>query len=171
MFLPNEVFDEEACKEAPKENIPMAVHDILWYYSGQGVIPQGYPAPDMEVMHRIREIMRDMAEDHMTVEVLEEWLRQGESPLNHEPEELQQFHRNFARFAKDPEKGLTVAEMGWPNVPLALWLQFSARGDPEGMLPCDDGMYYIPRPQNETIQTNEFLDAMEHKNKAQRQDL
>ena len=37
----------------------------------------------------------------------------------------------FSQYAKDPKKGLTVQELGWPNTPLELWLELSERG-PEG---------------------------------------
>merc|ERR1712139_520871 len=88
MFLPNEVFDEEACKDFPKDAmIPMAAHDILWYYAGRGVIPQGYPAVDREVRYRIEDVMDHMETKYMTLEVLEEWIDQGESPLRHEKQE------------------------------------------------------------------------------------
>eukprot|EP00658_Telonema_sp_P-2_P056370 TRINITY_DN4482_c0_g2_i5.p1 TRINITY_DN4482_c0_g2~~TRINITY_DN4482_c0_g2_i5.p1 ORF type:complete len:356 (-),score=62.85 TRINITY_DN4482_c0_g2_i5:358-1425(-) len=160
MFLPNEVFDKEACETAPTENIPMAAHDILWYYSGTGVIPQGYPAVDREVRDSILQIMDENGEDHMTIQVLQEWLSRGEAPLRNRPRELRQFWEEFSRHGKNPDKGLTQEEMGWPNTPLGLWLRFAARGDPEGMLPCDTGQFYIPRPENETAKSNLFLEQL-----------
>merc|ERR1712139_626896 len=109
MFLPNEVFDEEACKDFPKDAmIPMAAHDILWYYAGRGVIPQGYPAVDREVKSRIQDLMREEGHDHFNLQVMQEWLSNGESPLRELPSERRQFMREFSKYAKDPAKGLTI---------------------------------------------------------------
>ena len=47
----------------------MAAHDILWYYAGSGVIPQGYPAVDREVRMPLEGLMDDMGEDYFTYEV------------------------------------------------------------------------------------------------------
>jgi len=161
MFLPNEVYDEEACAEAPKDKlIPMAAHDILWYYAGQGVIPQGYPAVDREVRDQIINIMRESDSKYFDREVMKEWLSRGESPLKDNRQEREQFWREFSSHAKNPKRGLTREELRWPNTPLSLWLRFSARGDPEGMLPCDDGKYYIPRPSNETEKTDKYFDEI-----------
>jgi len=41
MWLPTETFNEEACAAAPVHRpLPLAAFDVLWYYSGKGVIPQ-----------------------------------------------------------------------------------------------------------------------------------
>lgn len=172
MFLPNEVFDEQTCKAAPKDvHIPMAAHDILWYYSGKGVIPQGYPAVDREVRDRILHIMDEMRSEHMSLQVLEEWIDQGESPLRWDRQELHQFWKEFSSYASNPRKGLTRKEMQWPNTPLNLWLRFAARGDPEGMLPCDDGQYYVPRPSNETSKINQYFQELEDRKAQTHNDL
>merc|ERR1711988_1710355 len=149
------------CEDAPRGvNIPMAAHDILWYYAGKGVIPQGYPAVDREVQAQIQEIMSDSNSKYMTYEVLREWISRGDSPLNRLKKELKAFWKEFSSYAANPSKGLTMSEMRWPHTPLSLWLRFSARGDPEGMLPCDDGEYYIPRPANETVRTNAYFQQL-----------
>jgi len=50
MWLPTSHYDEEACTAAPNVPIPLSAFDTLWYYSGKGVIPQGYPDPYEEVV-------------------------------------------------------------------------------------------------------------------------
>merc|ERR1719157_298963 len=50
MWLPQSHYDKDACALAPNVPIPLAAFDTLWYYSGRGVIPQGYPDPYDEVV-------------------------------------------------------------------------------------------------------------------------
>jgi len=146
MWLPNEMYDDEACKDAPLENIPLAAFDILWYFSGKGVIPQGYPDPDYEMLRNIQAIMQQQREEYFTLPILQTWLEQGDSPLKRNLAEQKKFIERLSTFAKDPSKGLRSDEMRWPTVPLDEWLKLATEGDPEGMLPCDIGEKYEPRP-------------------------
>ena len=150
MWLPTETFNAKGCKEAPvHRNLPLAAYDILWYYSGRGVIPQGYPDPDWEVLRNIQRIMSQMETEYFTLPVLKAWLESGESPLKSNDGETRHIMSLFNARAKDPNKGLHLSEMRWPNVPLELWLKLATEGDPEGMLPCDIGEKYDPRPPEE----------------------
>merc|ERR1719171_3389677 len=58
-------------------------------------------------------------------------------------QELDAFTKEFNQYASDKKVGLQPHEMGFDNVPLELWLRYSARVDE--MLPCDRGQYYSPR--------------------------
>merc|ERR1712224_272780 len=50
MWLPTSHYDPDACQQAPTVPIPLAAFDTLWYFSGKGVVPQGYPDPYDEVV-------------------------------------------------------------------------------------------------------------------------
>lgn len=166
MWLPQEVYDEEQCAKSPfPAQIPLAAYDILWYFDGKGVIPQGYPDP-MEIVRELWGLMDENREDRFTPRTLQAWLKNGESPLRNNKKRQKEFWKMFSRHAEEPKLGLTKKEMLWPNTPLSLWLMLCAEGDPEGMLPCDDGQKYIPRPAEEeermeqTLQ--EFLKVAKH---------
>eukprot|EP00929_Paragymnodinium_shiwhaense_P117021 TRINITY_DN8710_c1_g1_i1.p1 TRINITY_DN8710_c1_g1~~TRINITY_DN8710_c1_g1_i1.p1 ORF type:complete len:574 (+),score=66.31 TRINITY_DN8710_c1_g1_i1:80-1801(+) len=145
MITPDQVFDEEACKDPPLDPpIPFGAYDLLWYYDGTGVIPQGYPLP-----HDERDKMAGWLKQRKTgltkknhrniVRELnpESWM------LRKKPEWIDDFTREFNDYAKDKKKGLRPADMHWNNTPIELWLRYSALVD--GMLPCDDGEVYSPR--------------------------
>jgi len=165
MWLPNEEFDAEACEKAPVHaNVPLAAFDILWYFSGRGVIPQGYPDPDYEMLRDIKRIMMENRQTHFTLEVLQTWLNHGDSPLRHDLAEQKTFFKRLSSFAKDAKKGLHISEMRWPQVPLDEWLKLATEGDPEGMLPCDIGYKYDPRPPGEWAKMRATLAALENTN-------
>jgi len=49
MFLPEETYSDAACTNVPlKTPLPMSSFDITYYYSGHGLIPQGYNDPVKE---------------------------------------------------------------------------------------------------------------------------
>ena len=48
----------------------------------------------------------------------------------------------------------------WPNVPLDEWLKLATEGDPEGGLPCDEGMKYEPRPAAELEKMDAYLNRL-----------
>jgi len=165
MWLPNERYDEEACTDAPLHTpVPLAAFDILWYFSGRGVIPQGYPDPDYEVLRDIKRIMYDAKQEYFTLHALQTWLNNGESPLRYNLQAQKAFHRRLSKFGKDPKKGLHVSEMRWPTVPLDEWLKLATEGDPEGMLPCDVGHTYDPRPPEEWAKMTAALDKLTVRN-------
>ena len=46
MFMPNEKYaGPEVCANAPRSPLPLSAFDIAYYYSGYGLIPQGYDCP------------------------------------------------------------------------------------------------------------------------------
>eukprot|EP00746_Dinoflagellata_sp_MGD_P006614 gnl/MRDRNA2_/MRDRNA2_112985_c0_seq1.p1 gnl/MRDRNA2_/MRDRNA2_112985_c0~~gnl/MRDRNA2_/MRDRNA2_112985_c0_seq1.p1 ORF type:complete len:601 (-),score=96.05 gnl/MRDRNA2_/MRDRNA2_112985_c0_seq1:224-1969(-) len=153
MWLPQEMFDEKACQESPfPAKLPLAAWDILWYFNGTGVIPQGYPDP-LEIVRQFQDIMDDNQLPYLTPNVMNAWLESGSSPLKRKPERKLWYWKQFSKYADDPKKGLRSNEMLWKEaggkVPLSLWLMFCAEGDPEGMLPCDKGKTYVPRSADE----------------------
>jgi hypothetical protein len=169
-FLPQERYDEEACKSAPliDPGLPIAAMDTLWYYSGKGIIPQGYPDPE-SVVNSIRRIMKHMGQEHMTIKVLQEWLNQGDSDLKNNKKRVKHFWKQFSSYANNTKKGLTANELWWPNVPLELWLELSGEGDPEGGLPCDRGEKYDARTPEVWSKMEESVDEFiqRHKNHAE----
>jgi len=162
MWLPNEEYDAEACEVAPVHaNVPLAAFDILWFFSGRGVIPQGYPDPDYEMLRDIKRIMSETRQEYFTLPVLQTWLNHGDSPLRSNLAEQKVFMKRLSSYAKDPAKGLRISEMRWPQVPLDEWLKLATEGDPEGMLPCDIGHKYDPRPPEEWVKMNSVLDNLQ----------
>jgi len=168
MWLPTEIYDEESCKDAPLHKVvPLAAFDILWYYSGRGVIPQGYLDPGAEMIPDLQRLTKDMGQQYFTLRVLQQWLNMGSSPLKDNLEDQKRFHQRLSSFAKNPERGLHISELGMPTVPVEEWLKLAAEGDPEGMLPCDIGHAYEPRPQSELKKMDEVLVGLVAEYKAQ----
>jgi hypothetical protein len=143
MWLPTEKYDEGVCKDAPLRNLPMGAYDVLWHYNGSGVIPQGYPDPHKDILLRVQEEMREAGEEWFTAGTFDRWLKEGAECKHNAPLKKEMMDA-VMRFAKvDPQKGLHISEMGWPNVPISEWLRIAAEGDPEGKLPCDTNIPYV----------------------------
>jgi hypothetical protein len=164
-FLPQERYDAEACEAAgltkplpPERKLPMAATDILWYYTGKGIIPQGYPDPHL-MMNDVARSMQQVGSKYLNTKALNEWLKHGESRLRGKKKRVKEYISRFSQYAKDPSKGLTAEELGWPNTPLELWLELCGEGDPEGGLPCDEGELYDPRTDEEWQRMEAAIDA------------
>merc|ERR1712227_662527 len=94
--------------------------------------------------------MRQHREEYFTRDILSYWLDQGESPMKNDGPAKAAMWKQLTKYAKkNPKKGLHISEMRWPTVPLDEWLKLATEGDPEGMLPCDVGHKYDPRPPEE----------------------
>jgi len=149
MIDPTEVFDEEACQRyentgLAKHDIPFGAFDLLWYYDGTGVIPQGYPLPHQE-RDRVADLLQTKYKTGLTKKVHRKAVRDinpGAAMLR-DVKEVDAFTDRFNHYAKNKTAGLQPSEMNFNNTPLELWLEYSARIDE--MLPCDDGQYYSPR--------------------------
>ena len=170
MWLPTEAFDAEACAKAPsamhgKARVPLAALDILWYYSGKGIIPQGYPDPDHEMARPIRHMMQQADTEFLSKDLLRRYLLLGHSDLGRDSQALDNMWALFQPHAKiAPHKGLHLSELSWTSkggVPLDAWLKLAAEGDPEGGLPCDRGQKYYPRPVSEYARMDRVLRDIE----------
>ena len=159
--------------------LPLGAMDVLWYYNGRGVIPQGYldPAEELipELLHT-RQALHAEAQageddrgdsnaarqfDVVTVKVLEAWSDGSRIA----PQRLQQIWQDILSGASSAaaaghrppphDHGLTDDQVWWPEysseglVPLRLWMEFAVEGDPEGMLNCDIGYRYNSRSLEE----------------------
>jgi len=165
MWVPQEQYDHEACEAVPlaakgEAHVPMAAFDVLYYYNGSGIIPQGYPDPQYEVLTQIEENI-DGARNggYLTKELLQQWVDSGHSSNKHLVDEHWEALIGYAK--KDPSTGLHQSEMRWPNVPLDLWTKLAAEFDPEGGLPCDQGQRYNMRPTHEWGKMDKVLDDFE----------
>lgn len=141
----------------------MGAMDILWYYNGTGVIPQGYPDPKLVVQQLIG-IMRHKNTEYLTPEVIAAFCNTGEAPCKHSRRAVMEHWRYLTSLGgsqTDPQKGLHISEIGWPSTPLGAWLKFSAEADHEGMLPCDEGEQYLPRPSHEDRRMADTLTKIE----------
>ena len=165
MWVPQDKYDEEACEAVPlvssgAAHVPMAAFDILWYYNGSGIIPQGYPDPEVEIIQEIEPFIRRANNGgFLSREVLQQWVDDGLSANKHK---LPEFWAKFHSYAKrDPARGLHQSELRWPNVPLELWTKFAAEFDQQGGLECDRGRQYNPRPAEEWSKMGEVLRSYE----------
>lgn len=141
MFLPETIYDEKACSQAPlTEDLPLAVMDTLFMYTGKGIIPQGYNDP-LYFVRGLEEGMRKRRLRHLTESFLAEELSKDDAILATVPDRkrrIQAMHRLLSSYAEDPAKGLAVRELS--RVPLRVWCKPAAEGD--GPLPCDVGEEY-----------------------------
>lgn len=144
MFLPETIYDEEACKEAPlHEDLPLAAMDTLYMYSGRGLIPQGYNDPLNFVMS-LEHLMVDQKAKYLTLDLFTAALTEGASSLAREasgPARIKAMFELVTTYAKEPSRGLRRKELR--KVPLRIWAKPAAEGDHEGPLACDVGQEYF----------------------------
>merc|ERR1712060_817333 len=78
MFLPETIYDEKVCKEAPlHEDLPLAAMDTLYMYSGKGLIPQGYGDP-LFFVRGLRQRMQHKQEKHLSLKTFTEAVTDGD---------------------------------------------------------------------------------------------
>jgi len=144
MFLPETIYDEEACRAAPlEEDLPLAAMDTLYMYTGKGIIPQGYGDP-LQFVQSLSHAMKERKQRHLTLETFTEAVTRGDAILaggRHRKERVKKLFDLLTSYAKDPSKGLTRKELR--SVPLRVWCKPAAEGDEEGPLPCDRGEEYF----------------------------
>lgn len=150
MFLPETVYDEQACEHAPLQaDLPLGAMDALYAYTGRGLIPQGYVDPIFFV-RRLAELMRFRGEQHLSHRTFYEAVTGGASilaQLGDSAKRVKDLYELLTSFAQDPRSGLAMDEL-LSRVPMRLWCKPAAEGDPEGALPCDIGMEYELADQN-----------------------
>eukprot|EP00927_Polykrikos_kofoidii_P006880 TRINITY_DN1279_c0_g1_i4.p1 TRINITY_DN1279_c0_g1~~TRINITY_DN1279_c0_g1_i4.p1 ORF type:complete len:632 (+),score=82.66 TRINITY_DN1279_c0_g1_i4:80-1975(+) len=159
MFLPETVYDEEACKEAPIDtDIPLSVMDTMYMYSGKGIIPQGYADP-LNFVKLLKESMQQQRSEHLTLPIFTAVVTQGEAILRFakdKNERIKKMYKLILEYASDPKRGLSVKELN--KVPLRIWCKPAAEGDAEGPLPCDDGEEYILPKDEEISRMEKYLE-------------
>jgi len=158
MFLPETVYDEEACTTAPiEEDLPLAVMDTLYMYLGTGLIPQGYKDP----LHFRNEIQKNMEQSdtkHLNLKTLTEMVTQGGAILGSirdRKQKIKALHQWISSYADDPKKGLRADEL--TKVPLRIWCKPAAEGDDEGPLPCDRDQELHLAGEDEFKKMQEFV--------------
>jgi len=141
MFIPETIYNEEDCKDAPlQEDLPLAAMDVLYSYSGKGIIPQGYPDP-LQFVKDLKEKMKKAGEEVLSIKRLTKTVSSGEAILATHKDKKNRIQKLFAlltSYAKDPSKGLLWEELA-TSVPLRVWCKPASEGDAEGALPCDQG--------------------------------
>jgi hypothetical protein len=144
MFLPETIYDEEVCAEAPlDEDLPLAAMDTLYMYTGRGIIPQGYVDP-LNFVNQVKQTMRNRGKEYLTQRMFEELVTQGEAILatvKDRKKRIKQIWKLLQSYMREPSKGLHKSELR--NVPLRVWCKPAAEGDEEGPLPCDHGHEYF----------------------------
>eukprot|EP00933_Yihiella_yeosuensis_P030606 TRINITY_DN24231_c0_g1_i2.p1 TRINITY_DN24231_c0_g1~~TRINITY_DN24231_c0_g1_i2.p1 ORF type:complete len:304 (+),score=54.71 TRINITY_DN24231_c0_g1_i2:31-912(+) len=140
MFLPETVYDEEACEVAPlDDDLPIASFDVLYSYTGKGIIPQGYQDP-IVAQDMLQQKMRAKKIKHLSLQLFTMAMSRGESSLAGRKKRIKYLYDKLTSYASDPSKGLTVEEMA--KVPRRVWLAPASEGDDEGLLDCDEGQEY-----------------------------
>mmetsp|Transcript_49727 Transcript_49727/g.118534 ORF Transcript_49727/g.118534 Transcript_49727/m.118534 type:complete len:585 (+) Transcript_49727:99-1853(+) len=159
MFLPETLYDEEACAEAPlSEDLPLAAMDTLYMYSGRGLIPQGYMDP-LGHVHRTRELMKKAKEEYLSLNTFTRSVTSGDAILKtakNKKEKIQALYDQILSYAPDPAKGLGRKDL--KKVPLRIWAKAAAEGDDEGPLPCDHGQEYEPCSDEEFKKIRDYVD-------------
>ena len=169
MWQPMEEYDEEACSQiegalaAPSRLpsgattdggdggagswLPLGAADVLWHYSGDGVIPQGYLDPAEELLPELIRMMEMTGRTQLTREVFLEWIgANGDSRIS--DERFDGLWTALVAAAGAPEGGGLREEQLWwsgPGDMLRLWQELAVEADPEGMLACDVGFHYLGR--------------------------
>merc|ERR1712046_91613 len=135
------------------------VMDVMYAYSGKGIIPQGYPDP-LDFVRNLGREMKANNEDVLTLKRLKSRVAQGEAVLANVPDRkdrLKKLFKMLVSYAKDPKKGLRREEL-LTSVPLRVWCKPTAEGDAEGPLPCDVGEEYDVLDNEELNQIKEYIE-------------
>mmetsp|Transcript_16116 Transcript_16116/g.36126 ORF Transcript_16116/g.36126 Transcript_16116/m.36126 type:complete len:591 (+) Transcript_16116:69-1841(+) len=160
MFLPESLYDEEVCAEAPlDDDLPLAAMDTLYMYTGKGLIPQGYMDPLLFV-RKLEHFMRSNKEKYLSVKTLTRAVTTGGSILRQHPQrkdKIKALYDLVVAYAKNPSKGLGYKEL--LSVPLRIWAKAAAEGDDEGPLPCDRGQEYEPCSDEEFRKIKNYVDS------------
>eukprot|EP00747_Dinoflagellata_sp_TGD_P206528 gnl/TRDRNA2_/TRDRNA2_80228_c0_seq1.p1 gnl/TRDRNA2_/TRDRNA2_80228_c0~~gnl/TRDRNA2_/TRDRNA2_80228_c0_seq1.p1 ORF type:complete len:618 (+),score=131.12 gnl/TRDRNA2_/TRDRNA2_80228_c0_seq1:46-1899(+) len=155
MFLPETVYTEQDCQGAPLDgDIPLAAMDVLYAYTGKGVIPQGYKDP-LDFVRGTREAMLRNNEEYLSFKTFKALVTQGDAILKRKPNKIKPLFDLMKTFAKDPQKGLTKGEL--MSVPLRVWCKPAAEGDEEGPLPCDVGQEYEIIDESESKRMKDWI--------------
>lgn len=160
MFLPETIYEESVCGDAPlEEDLPLAAMDVLYMYTGRGVIPQGYMDP-LEMVQGVARLMKERKEKHLSRATLTDALTQGDAILANargSGKKIKGIYDMLTAYASDPKKGLTRRELR-KKVPLRLWSKPAAEGDNEGPLPCDHGEEYFPCDDQEYHKMRQYVE-------------
>merc|ERR1712054_680332 len=85
MFLPETIYDEDDCAEAPLEkDLPLSAMDTMYMYTGKGLIPQGYGDP-LFFVRDLRNRMREAREEYLSVKTLYSQIARGGSIIKEMP--------------------------------------------------------------------------------------
>merc|ERR1711957_392489 len=77
MFLPETIYEEEVCKDAPlEEDLPMAAMDTLYMYMGKGIIPQGYGDP-LYFVRKLKMAMDRKKDEYLSLSLFSKMVTQG----------------------------------------------------------------------------------------------
>lgn len=168
MFLPESIYDEEACASAPlNEDLPLAAMDTLYAYNGSGVIPQGYGDP-YYFSRRVMAEHRQSGSTHLTLKTFSNIVSRGSAILRGKKGRIKKLFEFISSYAEDPKKGLRTDEIR--KVPLRVWCKPAAEGDEEGPLPCDVGEEYHVLTEAELNKMREHIEGVRAKMPPKAQD-
>merc|ERR1719221_1652688 len=117
--------------------------DVLFEYTGKGVIPQGYQDP-LNFVESVHRIMRRKKEKYMSLSTFNQAVTDGDSSLRNaknSKKKIKDMYDMLTAYASDPKKGLSRKELR--RAPLRIWSKPAVEGDSEGPLPCDHGQEYF----------------------------
>lgn len=172
MFLPETMYDEGVCQDAPlDEDLPLAAMDTLYLYNGKGIIPQGYGDPKF-FRDSVKREMKSAKEKHLSIKTLKNAVTRGDSSLKTVKDKkarIQKIYDVITEWADDPEKGLRRDELD--KVPLRVWCKPAAEGDTDGPLPCDQGEEYLFCDNEEFTRMENYVQGALERKKAKEGDV
>merc|ERR1712061_46986 len=109
MFLPETMYDEDVCQEAPlDDDLPLAAMDTLYMYTGKGLIPQGYMDP-LNFVQALRRDLHQQGAKYVTLKIFSERVSQGDAILSkgrNRKKQIKKIYNMITKYADEPEKGL-----------------------------------------------------------------
>jgi len=158
MFLPESIYDEEACASAPlHEDLPLAAMDTLYAYNGSGLIPQGYGDP-LFFAKRLFDEHKQSGAKHLQLKLFSKIVSEGGAILRGKKDRIKKLFDFISSYAEDPKKGLRGDEI--LKVPLRIWCKPASEGDQEGPLPCDVGQEYHVLTDAELKEQKDHIEAL-----------
>jgi hypothetical protein len=129
MWLPGTRFNPDCPSNV--HNIPLAVFDTVWYYSGYGAIPQGQYDP--------LKLAFDLLYESSSF--------RPQSILEYLPSYASANHPGIA-YVLETLEAIAILVRNGKQVPLDLWLHLSTAAD-MNRLGCNENVTYIDRPFSE----------------------
>eukprot|EP00435_Cladocopium_sp_Y103_P010032 s1917_g2.t1 len=146
MFLPESIYEEEVCKEAPlQEDLPLAAMDTLFMYSGRGLIPQGYQDP-LNFVTKLSRYMAQSKEEYLSLETFTKAVTEGDAILKsirNGKKKIKNLYQRISAYGTDRSEAgqVWLSRKELRRVPLRLWAKAAAEGDDEGpLLLCLQGI-------------------------------
>lgn len=119
MFLPESIYEEEVCKEAPlQEDLPLAAMDTLFMYSGRGLIPQGYQDP-LNFVNKLTRYMAESKEEYLSLETFTKAVTEGDAILRsirNSKKKIKNLYKRISAYQSKQKAVLNSVSFRFPSV-------------------------------------------------------